>query len=163
MLTDARPDIPVSGQLAGHRIVRDGHTRHLDNAALDGVDQREVRDHPGEECTFGIARAAQEKGRGRQVVDDFDADLGFDGFQAGDPDAGLFFTLFGFAFFVAAQFLTAVFGFVAVAVVGFVVDHDDIALAAQFTADAPRHLVGGFGEGAGLALLEDHFGQLARR
>ena len=80
-----------------------GHAGHLDDAGLDGVDQREVGDDPGEERPFGIARAAQEERRGRQVVDRLDADLGLHGLDAGNPDAGLLLAFLGFFAIVAGE------------------------------------------------------------
>ena len=103
VLADAQPEVAVGGLVAGHRVVGHGHARHLDDAALDGVDQREVGDHPGEERAFGVAGAAQEERRGREVVDHLDADLGLDRFEAGNPDAGLFLALLGFLALVAGR------------------------------------------------------------
>ena len=70
---------------------------------LDGVDQREVGDDPGEERALGVAGAAQEERRGREVVDGLDADLALDRLQAADPDAGLLVALLGFLALVAGQ------------------------------------------------------------
>ena len=129
---------------------------------LDGVDQREVGDDPGEERPFGIAGAAEEERRGRQVVDRLDADLGLHGLDARDPDPGFLLALLGFLAIVAGERFGLVrFGLAAVAVVGLVVDDDDVLLGAQLAADAADHLVGRFGEDAGHALGEDRLGQLA--
>ena len=54
----------AAGDVVGHR-----HARQLDDAALDGVHQREVADRPGEQRPLGIAGAAQEERRRGQVVD----------------------------------------------------------------------------------------------
>ena len=68
-----RPD--VFPQIAEHRhllagdVVGHGHARQFDDAAFDGVHQREVAHRPGEQRALGIARAAQEKRCGRQVDD----------------------------------------------------------------------------------------------
>ena len=51
----------------------------------------------GTERAFGVAGAAQEEGRGGEIVDGADADLALDRLQAGDPDAGLLLALLGFA------------------------------------------------------------------
>ena len=44
-----RPQVPVHRDERGHGVVGDRHARHLDDAALDGVDQREVAHHPREQ------------------------------------------------------------------------------------------------------------------
>ena len=146
VLADAQPQVAVGGLLAGHRVVGHGHAGHLDDAGLDGVDQREVGDHPGKERAFGVAGAAQEERRGREVVDGLHADLGLHGLEAGNPDAGLFVALLGFDAVVAGELLVLAVGLAAVAVVGLVVDDDDVLLVAQLAADAAHHLVGRFGE-----------------
>ena len=107
VVADAEPEVAVGGLLAGHRVVGDRHAGHLDDAGFDGVDQGEIGNHPGEERSLGIARAAQEERRGRKVVDRLDADLGFDGLDAGDPDAGLLLALLGFLAVVAGELLFA--------------------------------------------------------
>ena len=54
---------------AARQVVRHRDARQLDDAALDGVHQREVADGPGEQRSLAIAGAAQEERRGGQVVD----------------------------------------------------------------------------------------------
>ena len=105
VLADAQPEVAVGRLLAGHGVVGHRHAGHLDDAGLDGVDQGEIGNHPGKERAFGIARAAQEERRGRKIVDGLHADLGFDGFEAGNPDAGLFVALLGFLALVAGELL----------------------------------------------------------
>ena len=53
-----------AGDVVGHR-----HAWELDDAALDGVHQREVAHRPGEQRAFGVARAAQEEWRGGEIED----------------------------------------------------------------------------------------------
>ena len=117
-----------------------------------------------------VARAAQEERRRREVVDGADADLALDRLEAADPDAGLFVALLGLFALVAlersaAGFLAVLRRLAAVAVVGLVVDDDDVALAAELPADAAHHLVGRLGEGAlrgRAAAGEELLGQLCR-
>jgi hypothetical protein len=49
--------------------------------------------------------------------------------QSGEPDAGFFFPLLRFGAVVARQFFFVCVGLAAVAVVGLVVDDDDVLLA----------------------------------
>jgi hypothetical protein len=65
LFPDARPEVAVSRLLSLHRVVGDGNTGNLDDARLDGVDEREVRDDPGEQVTCPVARAPEEE-RGRR-------------------------------------------------------------------------------------------------
>ena len=51
----------VAGDVVGH-----GHARQLDDAALDGVHEREVAHRPRKQRALGIAGAAQEERRGGQ-------------------------------------------------------------------------------------------------
>ena len=113
----------------------------------------------GKSVPSGIPRSFQEEWGGRQVVYHLDADLGLDGLQPGDPDAGFFFALFGFLALVAGQFFFVLFHLAAVAVMGFIVDDNDILLVAQFPADPSHHLVGRFGEGTAVLLFQNILGQ----
>ena len=103
MLADAEPEFAVGGLVALHGVVGDRNAGNLDDAGLDGVDQGEVGDDPGEQRSLGIARAAEEERGGRQVVDRLDADLGFDGLDARDPDSGFVFAFLGLLAVVADQ------------------------------------------------------------
>ena len=115
----------------------------------------------GNSVAFGPARAAEEERRGRKIVNGLHADLGFHGLEPGNPDAGLLVALLGFVALVAAErFLFAV-GLAAVAVMGFVVEDDDVLLVAQFAADAADHLIGRFGERTRLPVGENRLGELA--
>ncbi len=110
----------------------------------------------GNRVPLPIARAAEEERGRRQVVNRPDADLVADGFETRDPDAGFLVPLLGFGAFVAFELLGLAVGLAAVAVMGLVVEDDDVPLAAEFPADAVDHLRGGLVEvGA-----EDLLGQL---
>ena len=74
-------------------VVVDRDPRDLHEPGLDGVDQREVRDNPLEQRPLRPSGAAEEEGRRRQVVHGLHADLGGDGLQPGDPDAGVLLAL----------------------------------------------------------------------
>ena len=55
ILADVLPQIAEHRHLVAGDVVRDGHARQLDDAALDGVHQREVAHRPREQRAFGIA------------------------------------------------------------------------------------------------------------
>jgi len=69
LLADVPPEFPVDGHLVAGDVVGDGHARQLHDAALDGVHQREVAHRPREERAFGVTRPADEEGRRREVDD----------------------------------------------------------------------------------------------
>ena len=116
----------------------------------------------GKSVPSRIAGAAQEERRGRKVVDRLHADLRFDGLEAGDPDAGLFFALLGFLALVAGELHVLAVRLAAVAVVRLVVDDDDVLLVAQLAADAADHLVGRLRERRSISpLRQNRFGELA--
>ena len=130
----------VAGDVVGHR-----NARQLDDAAFDGVHQREVAHRPGEQRAFGVAGAAQEERRRRQIDDAGDAELAVDRFQAGDPEPGGFVVLLGFLLVVALQiFLVVSLGLFAVAVMGLVVEDKDVLHAHQVGHDPLDHLPFGF-------------------
>ena len=94
----------------------------------------------GNRVPFPIARAAEEERSRRQVVEAPDADLVADGFEPRDPDPGFLVPLLGFGAIFALERLVLAVGLAAVAVMGLVVDDDDVLLAAEFPADAVDHL-----------------------
>ena len=103
VLADVLPQVAehrhfVAGNVLGHR-----DARQLDDAALDGVHQREVAHRPREERALGVAGAAQEERRGRQVDDAAKPELAIDGFEAGDPQASGLVVLLGFLLLVTLQ------------------------------------------------------------
>ena len=85
---DVFPQIAKHGHLFAGNVVGDGNARQFDDAALDGVHEREVAHRPGKERAFGIAGTAEEEWRGGQVDDLRDAELAIDGFQTGNPKTG---------------------------------------------------------------------------
>ena len=83
---DVLPQVAELRHLAAGDVVGHRHARQLHDAALDGVHQREVARRPGEQRPLGVAGAAQEEGRGRQVDHALQAELPLHGFEPGDPD-----------------------------------------------------------------------------
>jgi hypothetical protein len=120
------PQVAEHRHLAAGDVVGDRHARQLDDAAFDGVHQREVAHRPGEQRALGVAGAAQEERRGRQVVDRCDAQLALDGFETGDPQAGGLVVLLGLLLVVALEVADLgrrqIIGFSAIAVMGLVVE-----------------------------------------
>ncbi len=86
LLADVLPEVAEHRHLAAGDVVGDRHARQLDDAALDGVHEREVAHRPGKQRAFGVAGAAQEERRGREVDDALEAELALDGFEAGNPE-----------------------------------------------------------------------------
>ena len=146
---DVGPQVAIRRLVAGHRIVSHRHARNLDDPRFDGVDQREVGNHPRKQRPFGVTRSLQEERRGRQVVDGLHADLLFDCFESGDPDAGFLIPFLGFFPVITDERLVLfqIGRFAAVAVMCLVIQDDDPALVAQLAADAIDHLSGRLGEG----------------
>ena len=135
------PQIAVDRHVAGRQVVGDRHARQLDDAAFDRVHQREVADRPGEQRTFGIARAAQEEGGRGEIVDGAQAELPLDDLDAGDPEPRGLVVLLGLVLVLALQvLLVAGIGLLAVAVVRLVVEDDDALHAHQLGHDALEHL-----------------------
>ena len=94
VLADVLPEVAEHRHLVAGNVVGDRDARQLDDAALDGVHEREVAHRPREQRAFGIAGAAQEEGRRGQIDDAAEAELAVDGFEAGNPEraASLFFS-----------------------------------------------------------------------
>ncbi len=69
VLADVLPEVAEHRHLVAGDVLRDGDARQLDDAALDGVHEREVAHRPREERAFGVARAAEEERR-RGEIDD---------------------------------------------------------------------------------------------
>ena len=137
----------VLPEIAEHRhfrlghIVGDRHPRQLDDAALDGVHQREIAHGPGEQGALAIARAAEEEGRGGEIdhPGKFQPPLGR--LQAGNPQSGGFLVVFGFLSGLAGSFfLFRLAGLFAVAMVGFVVDREDVLHPHEFGHHPLEHL-----------------------
>jgi hypothetical protein len=124
VLADVLPEVAIDRHFIAGDVFRDGNARQFDDAAFDGVHEREVAHRPREEGAFGVAGAAQEEWGGGEVEDAGQAELAVHRFEAGNPEAGGFVVLSpplslvtGFEVFVFVRG-----GLFAVAVVGLVVD-----------------------------------------
>ena len=123
LLADVLPEVPEHRHLGTRHVVHNRHPRQLDDAALDGVHQREIADRPGKERALRIAGAAQKEGRGGKVDRAFHTQLALHGVEAGYPHPGRFAVALGFLAVVAGQLaLVALPRFLAIAVVGFIVE-----------------------------------------
>lgn len=125
-LADVFPEVSEDGHFRAGDIFIDGDAGEFDDPAFDGIHQRKVADGPAEEGAFGVAGATEEEGGGREIVDALDAEFSLDGFQTADPESGVFVVAVGLFAIVAGEWCVIGFGWLfAVAVVGFIVHHDD--------------------------------------
>ena len=145
VLADVLPEVAEHRHLVAGDVLGHGDARQLDDAALDGIHEREVAHRPGEQRALGIAGAAQEERRRGQVDDAAEAELAVHGFEAGNPEAGRLVVLLGFLFLVALQILVVgLFRLLPVAVVRLVVDDEDVLHAHQVGHHPLEHLAFGF-------------------
>ena len=155
---DVFPEVAEHRHLGAGDVVGDGHAGQFDDAALDGVHEGEVAHGPGEQGAFGVAGAAQEEGGGGEVDDPRQAQAAVDGLQPGDPQAGGGVVLLGLLLVFALEGgLLVVLGLFTVAVVGLVVDRQDLLQAHEVGHDPLQHLAGGLlgVEGLAPAALEE--------
>ena len=145
-LADVVPQVAELRRVGAGDVVRHRHARQLDDAAFDGVHQREVAHRPREQRAFGIARAAQEERRGRQVEHRRHAELALHGFDATDPQPGGFVVLLRLVLVVTLEVFEVGLGLLRlgpVAVVGFVVDDEHVLDAHEFGHHTLQHLAFG--------------------
>ena len=136
------PQVPELRHVAAGDVVGHRDPRQLDDAALDGIHQREVAGRPREERSLRIARPAQEERRGRQVDHALEAELALHRFEPGDPDPRRLLVLLGLLPVVALEgaFLVLAGRLLPVAVVGLVVQGQDALEAHQARHDPLEHL-----------------------
>ena len=139
---DVLPQVPELRHLAARNVVGHRHPRQLDDAALDGVHQREVARRPGEQRPLRVARPAQEEGRRREVDHALEAELALHRLEPGDPDPRRLLVLLGLLAVVALQRALFVLAgrLLPVAVVSLVVQGEDALEAHQARHDALEHL-----------------------
>lgn len=87
LFADVLPELAVDGHFRAGDVVGHRHARQFDDAAFDGVHQREVAHRPGKQRTFHVARTGQEERRGRQVDHLLQTQLAVDCLQTGNPQA----------------------------------------------------------------------------
>ena len=160
VLADIFPEGAVHQVFRLRGIICDRDARHFDDAALDGVGQREIRDDPGKQHALAIAGTAEKERRGGQIVDRPDADLALNSFQAVDPDPRFLFQRLKLPDVVVFRFRDFHIRFRMVAMMRFVIDDDNAFFRAECAANAPDHLAWRFGERAGRAIRRQQvFGQ----
>ncbi len=126
LFADVLPQLAELGHLGAGDVVGHRHPRQLDDAAFDGVHEREVARGPREQRPLGIARPAQEERRRRQVDDALHTEPALDGLKARHPDARGLAVLLRFLPIVALERAFGRFGrLLPIAVVGLVVEHAD--------------------------------------
>ncbi len=134
------PEFAIEWHLAARGIVGDRHAGQFDDAALDGVDEREVAHRPRKQGALQVARAAQKERRCRQVVDRSHAHLALQRFDPRDPQPrGFGITLGLLAILGGDGVLVRTVRLLTVAMVRLVVDHDEILDRQQLPADALEH------------------------
>ena len=143
------PQIPECRHLAVRDIVRDRHPGQLHDAALDGIHEREVAHRPGEQRSFRVAGPAQEERSRGQVDHAPDAELAPHHLQARDPHPGGFLVLLRLGAIVALQgsFLVLLGRLLPVAVMGLVVEHQDVLHAHEVRHHPLQHLPRGLAGG----------------
>ena len=139
------PEVAELRHVPAGDVVGNGHARQFDDAAFDGVHQREVAHRPREQRSFGVARAAQEERRRGEVHHAGDAELALDDFKSGDPEPRGLVVLLGFFLVIALQIADLVyFGLCAVTVMSLVIEHEDVLQAHQAGHHSLDHLSFGF-------------------
>ena len=145
LLADVAPQVAERRHLAARDVVRDRHPGQLHDAALDGVHEREVAHRPREERSFRVAGPAQEERRRGEIDHAPDAELAPHYLQARDPHPRGFLVLLRLGAVVALQgaFLVLLGWLLAVAVVGLVVEHQDVLHAHEVRHHPLEHLARG--------------------
>ena len=96
---------------------------------------------PGKECPLAVARPAEEEGRGRQVQDARGAELAVHRLQSRDPELGRLGVLLGLLAIVTLQRVLVGFARLGpIAVMGLVVEDEDVLHAHQLRHYTPKHL-----------------------
>jgi hypothetical protein len=139
------PQISEHWHFLSRYVFGDRNAWQLDDAAFDGIHQREVAHRPRKQGALGIAGAAQEEWCRRQVDDAAEAELAVYSLQAGNPQPRRLVGLLGFFLFLAFEFFVVGFlRLLAVAVVRLIIDDENVLHAHQVRHDPLNHLAFGF-------------------
>ena len=151
------PQLAVHGHLVARYVVRNRHPRQLDDAALDGVHEGEIAHRPGKQGALRVAGTTEEKGRGGEIDHPRRAELAVQGLEAGDPEPRRLPVLLGCLLFVSLEYpFLSLARFLAVAVVGLVVQHQDVLQPQEPGHHPLQHLSFGFeGIERGATALEE--------
>ena len=139
---DVLPQVAERRHLAVRDVVRHRHPGKLHDAALDCIHEREVAHRPGEERSFRVAGPAEEERSRGQIDYTPDAELAPHRLQARDPHSCGLLVLLRLGAVVARQgaFLVLLGRLLAVAVVGLVVEHQDVLHAHEVRYHSLEHL-----------------------
>ena len=142
---DVRPQLPEDRHFGLRDIVGYWHPWELHDAALDGVHKREVAHGPREQGAFGVAGAAQKERRGGKVEHAREPELSVHGLEARNPETrGLLVCLRLLPFIALEHGLSVGVRFLAVAVMRFVVEGEDVLHPHELGHHPLKHLPFGF-------------------
>jgi hypothetical protein len=137
---DMLPQIAVDRLVGGGQIVGDRNARQFDDAAFDRVHQAEIGHDPGEQGSLSVPRTMKEERRRRQIVDGAQPDLTLQRLDAADPQPSRLVVLSCLWLGLAVEPLLFGERPLPVAVMGLVIEHDDILEREQFAAGTAEHL-----------------------
>lgn len=166
IFADVLPEGAAHRHIFAGDVFRHRDGRPLDDAAFDGIHEREVAHRPWEQGALGRAGTAKDEWRHGQVNDAAEAKFSVHRLQAGNPNACCLVVLFGLFLLIAFQvFIIRVFWLLPVAVVCLISDDVDILHAHQVRHHALEHLTFGllrvqFLTNAPLKELTSAFGQV---
>jgi len=142
---DVLPEIAELGHFLVGQVVGHRYARQFDDAALDGIHQREIAHGPRKQRALDVTGTAQEERGGREIHHPGQTELATDRFQTVDPQPRGFAVFLRLLAVVAGElaFLVAV-GLFTIAVVRLVVDGHDVFHAHQRLHHALQHLALGF-------------------
>ena len=158
------PELAVTRHVLAGNVVRHRYSRELDDAALDRVKEGEVAHCPRKEGAFDVTGTAQEEWCRGKVEHGAYSELALDCLKSRDPEPRCLGVLLGFVPLVpSGNVLVRRSRFLAVTVVGFVVQDEDVLHAHQFPAGPLKHLPFGFRRGDVLAVaLQQRTGTLCQ-
>ena len=117
----------------GFGVVVDRGPWNFHDAGLDSIHQREIANCPGEDVALVVARSEKIEGGRREIADLLDSRMLRDRPQTVEPDACLLVGIL----LSRSRFSPTSIGLVLVAVVGFVVEDDDLLLLLVGDAEVP--------------------------
>src|SRR5580698_1830416 len=121
------PEVSEHRHVPTGNVVCDWHTGELDDSAFDCVHQREIAHRPGEQRSFGVARAAEKEWRRGEIHHPTNAELTLDDFQARNPEASGLVVFLGLFLVIAFQIAYLIyFGLCAITVMSLVIEHEDV-------------------------------------
>ena len=149
---DVLPQVAEHWHVGSRDVVRNRNTRELDDAALNGVHEREVAGGPGEQGSLGVPGATEEEGRGRQVHHLTYSKFPLDHLQPGEPHPGFLGVPVCFPLVLTSQrAFVSLSGLLPITVVSFVVEDHYVFQGHQLGHHPLHHLALGLHGLDGLA------------